>query len=171
MVTRRLEKPGPILPELFADRAVCVMTRIGQTLNRMIEIRLAPLGIKLRHYTILRALSATGVMSQHELGELLSMDPATTATTVDELERDNLVARERRPANRRKYAVELTTRGRRLLSRAEAVFSALESDVLAELGDRDRRQLRKLLAVLAYGRAYPALAHDEEALALRRRPR
>jgi DNA-binding MarR family transcriptional regulator len=158
----------PLLPELFADRAVCVLTRLGQTLNRLIEIRLEPLSLKLRHYTILRALGARVVMSQHELGELLSMDPATTATTVDELERDGLVAREREPSNRRKYAVELTSRGRRALARADAALSRLDADVLAELPDRDRKALRGLLAVLAYGEAYPALAQAEGAVAPRR---
>jgi DNA-binding MarR family transcriptional regulator len=159
----------PLLPELFAGRAVCVLTRLGQSVNRLIDIRLEPLALKLRHYTVLRALGSLGVMSQQELGELLTMDPATTATTVDELEQGGLVAREREPQNRRKYAVDLTVRGRRLLAQADETLDELESDVLAELGETDRERMRKLLAVLAFGERYPALVRAEGAAGGRRR--
>jgi DNA-binding MarR family transcriptional regulator len=154
-----------LLPELFAERAVCVLTRVGQSLNRLIEIRLDPLGLKLRHYTVLRSLASEGVMSQQELGELLTMDPATTATTVDELEQYGLLARKREPANRRKYAVAVTDSGRRMLARAERALDALETDVLVELDEAERAGLRGALFVLAYGERYPALVRAEAAAA------
>jgi DNA-binding MarR family transcriptional regulator len=153
---------APLLPRHFADRAVCVATRIGQTMNRLIEAALEPVGLKLRHYTVLHSLAAEGVMSQREIGELLSMDPATTATTVDELVRDGLLARDREPDNRRKYAVELTAAGRRTLQRAEQALDALESAALADLAPVDRKQLRRVLGVLAYGEAYPALVRGRK---------
>jgi DNA-binding MarR family transcriptional regulator len=148
----------PLLPRQFAQRAVCVVTRVGQTMSRLIEDCLEPVGLKLRHYTVLSSLAADGAMSQQEIGSLLSMDPATTATTVDELERDGLLVRYREPDNRRKYAVELTAAGRRTLKRAERALDALEADALGELRAADRTQLRRLLGVLAYGERYPELA-------------
>jgi DNA-binding MarR family transcriptional regulator len=149
-----------LLPRHFADRAVCVATRVGQTMNRLIETSLEPVGLKLRHYTVLRSLEADGVMSQQEIGDLLSMDPATTATTVDDLVRAGLVARDREPDNRRKYAVELTAAGRRTLGLAERALDELESAALSELSATDRKQLRRLLGVLAYGEQYPALVRS-----------
>jgi len=136
---------------------VCVVTRVGQTMNRLIEDCLEPVGLKLRHYTVLSSLAAAGAMSQQEIGGLLSMDPATTATTVEELERDGLIVRYREPDNRRKYAVELTAAGRRTIKRAERALDELEADVLGELRAADRTQLRRLLGVLAYGERYPEL--------------
>jgi DNA-binding MarR family transcriptional regulator len=159
----------PLLPESFAGRAVCVTTRLGQTLNRLIELRLEPLHLKLRHYTVLHTLAAEGVMSQHELGELLTMDPATTAITLEELEQRRLVARKREPENRRKYAVDLTARGRGTLARAELALERLEAEVLVELSHGDQTQLRRLLDVLAFGEEYPALARAEGAVGGRRR--
>ena len=97
------------------------------------------------------------VSNNQEIGGLLSMDPATTATTVDDLERDGLLVRYREPDNRRKYAVELTAAGRRTLKRAERALDALEADALGELRAADRTQLRRLLGMLAYGERYPEL--------------
>ena len=114
-----------LLPDFFAEHSVCVLARVGQVAHRLVEIRLETVGLKLRHYAVLRTLLEGDVMSQHELGTLLLLDPATTANTLDELEREGLATRRREPTNRRKYAVRLTPAGRRRVARAQSALGAL----------------------------------------------
>jgi len=161
----------PLLPAFFGDHLVCVLTRLGLSTRRLVDSRLEPLALKLRHYTVLRSLAERGPLPQHALGELLGIDPATTATTLDDLEQAGLVDRTREPQNRRRYALELTADGRRTLARAESALDELDAAVLAELGRDERKSLRDLVGVLAFGEAFPALARAEGAAGGGRRRR
>ena len=64
---------------------------------------------------------------------------------IDELERQDLVARRRLPSDRRAYALELTPAGATLLARAGEVMAAAEAETLAALSAAERQRLHALL--------------------------
>ena len=68
---------------------------------------------------------------------------------VDDLEEQQLVARERSESDRRVNVVGLTTRGRALLARVNKVALEWEDDLLSDLTPTERTQLVTLLRRVA----------------------
>ena len=90
-------------------------------------------------------LEAVGPMSQKELSERLLLDPSDLVSLVDILERAGLVDRRRDPADRRRYALELTDRGRIAAQRLHQVSRTAQESVLEPLDEQERRSLAELL--------------------------
>jgi DNA-binding MarR family transcriptional regulator len=61
-------------------------------------------------------------LSQRELAERLGLEKSTVSRLVTDLEADGLVTRDRDPANRRLYRLEITEAGRRLHREIAASF-------------------------------------------------
>jgi MarR family transcriptional regulator, lower aerobic nicotinate degradation pathway regulator len=126
-----------------------VLNRATQQMREAFETELRPLGIKSRHYGVLRVVSEAGPMPQHIIGSLLHCDRNMMVSVVDDLERLGLARRDVNPQDRRAYAIGLTPAGRRLLEKANALALKVEQDFLAPLSPRQRRQLQELLNILA----------------------
>jgi DNA-binding MarR family transcriptional regulator len=71
--------------------------------------------------------------------------PQSTADLVANLERRNLVRRDRNLANRRELVISLTPSGRRLLVRYAKAVAALEEDMTSRLGPDDIETFRSYL--------------------------
>ena len=84
-------------------------------------------------------------MSQQALGEYIGKDRTTIVAIVDELEHAGLVERRRNPADRRAYALEVTTKGHDWLARAKPALLAAEDGLLEPLDDAERELLMELL--------------------------
>jgi MarR family 2-MHQ and catechol resistance regulon transcriptional repressor len=130
--------------EVRALNAYIKLTRATSSLGARLARRLADTGLTPTQLGVLEALLHLGPLGQRGLGEKLLMSGANITTVVDNLERRGLVRRERREADRRNVTVQLTTEGRRLITRvfpghaaaiAEAfsVLSAAEQDELGRL--------------------------------------
>lgn len=95
-------------------------------------------------------------MSQRELAERLGLEKSTVSRLVADLEADGLIERERDPANRRLYRLEITDAGRRL-----------HSDIASSVNARYRRWTEAMTPEEREGLALglPALLramHDEQ---------
>lgn len=95
-------------------------------------------------------LEAVGPMSQKELAERLLLDPSDLVSLVDILERAELVDRRRDPADRRRYALELTERGRIAAQRLHQVSRTAQESVLEPLESHEREQLSALLSRIVH---------------------
>jgi DNA-binding MarR family transcriptional regulator len=111
--------------------------------------RLQPLGLRPPHFGVLTLIDAEPCRTQQELVERSMIDPSSMVSVIDELERLGLAQRRVDPSDRRKRAVHLTPRGRRMLERARAVAMQTAQDVLAPLDEKERQTLRALLRKLA----------------------
>lgn len=166
---RRSTEKGPLpaatslVPGSIADRASCLLTRLGQVTFRLQERALRPLGVRVRHFSVLQALADLGPTGQVDLGRHLRIDPATMAGTLDHLESLMAVTRERDPSDRRRYVVALTDDGARLLSRIVERLVEVESVLEAELGQPGLGELQASLDVLARSRALAGAleGHDD----------
>ncbi|MGW5435507.1 MarR family winged helix-turn-helix transcriptional regulator [Nocardia asteroides] len=106
---------------------------------------LAPLGIKPRHFGMLKLLSQHDGRTQQELGEALDIHRNVMVSLVDDLESRGLVERRRHPTDRRAHALYLLPAAHALLAQAESAVETLDADLLAALTPDDRATFLDLL--------------------------
>jgi DNA-binding MarR family transcriptional regulator len=106
-------------------------------------------GLTVPQYRLLSALAESPEARSGELAERMGVSPPTTTRMLAGLERAAIVRREATPGDRRAITVALTTKGRRLLERKEAVVSEKRRELYDSLSAPERRQTRQLLRRLA----------------------
>ena len=95
---------------------------------------------------VLHVVAAREPVSQREVSDALLLDPSDVVTLVDILERAGLVERKRDPADRRRYALEVTTAGQLAVVRLREINREANQELLAPLDAGERAQLAALLA-------------------------
>ncbi|MGJ6969155.1 MarR family winged helix-turn-helix transcriptional regulator [Streptosporangium sp. G11] len=111
---------------------------------------LRPLGIELRHFSVLIVLADRGATVQRDLATATGSDKAGIMRVVDDLERMGLAVRKTVPGDRRVRAVEITPRGVELFDAAHVAAEPLAGRLVAELGPGEAEQLKDLLTRFAY---------------------
>jgi DNA-binding MarR family transcriptional regulator len=94
---------------------------------------------------VLHVVAAREPVSQREVSEQLMLDPSDVVSLVDILERAGLVERRRDPADRRRYALEVTPRGQLAVVRLREISKEATEELLAPLDAEERAQLASLL--------------------------
>lgn len=140
-----------LVPGTTAEHTSCLLLKMGQVLFRIAEDRLAELGLRLRHYSILQALADNGSMSQLALGGYLRIDPATMVSSLDDLEAQGLATRERDAQDRRRYVIHITDSGADVLAKANAKLVELDETAFTDLSDSARARLHGSLGKLNQG--------------------
>lgn len=107
-----------------------------------------------RHMVAVKVLGERGPMTQHALGEALTLDPSNVVGLLNELEKRGLITRQRDPADRRRHIVSLSPAGEGELTASREVFRGLEDELLRALTPDERATLHDLLA-RAVGGAMP----------------
>ena len=131
---------------------VLALARLGSVMRRAFSGRMATeawaaeAGLRPGCFSVLRAV-ATGEVapSQRALSDQLGMDPSDLVGLLDVLEAAGYVERRRDPADRRRYAIDITGAGREAIERFEAVAAVVADDVFGVLPADDRRTLEALL--------------------------
>jgi len=121
--------------------------RAIRTFNRALQ----PFGVRSRHYMVLLVAIQAGGCSQRDLGVALDVDPSVVVSLVDDLEREGLVRRETRPADRRTRLVTATPAGLDLLDRLRALSQRVDHELTAGLDADERATLLSLLRRVALG--------------------
>lgn len=103
---------------------------------------LEPMGLTHPQYLVMLALWGKEPMTVRELGERLSLEPATLSPLLKRLEAAGYLIRARDPDDERALRLTLTTEGRRLRSQAleipPAIMDVLGMDLEELTGLRDR---------------------------------
>jgi MarR family transcriptional regulator, transcriptional regulator for hemolysin len=124
--------------------AVVLLTRLARSAYRNVDSDL--LGMTLKEFTALSAVRDTDGRGQKELGEALMLDANALTLLMNSLEDRGWVRRARDPHDRRRQFVSVTKVGRSALAAAEEAMGEAASGVLDRLSDRQRLELRDLLA-------------------------
>jgi MarR family transcriptional regulator, lower aerobic nicotinate degradation pathway regulator len=103
------------------------------------------------HHAVLSTVAELGSVSQADLGRSCGIDPKDMVTIVNELEDDGLVTRTPDPSDRRKNAIAISPRGRKLLRRTELLVDDANDQLTAALTPAERSQLTALLERVAAG--------------------
>jgi DNA-binding MarR family transcriptional regulator len=95
---------------------------------------------------VLDAVAQLEPVSQREVSSVLLLDPSDLVSLVDILERAGLVERRRDPADRRRYALEVTMAGQLAVARLRDIAQEAYEEVLAPLDTEERSDLERLLS-------------------------
>jgi len=149
-----------------ADDPALLLVQLGAHAAARFAERLSALGLEPRHAGVLRSLAALEGRSQQHIGDVLRIAPSRMVALVDDLDRRGLVERRRNDADRRAYALHLTTDGRRLLDQLRQLAADHATEMFAGLTPDQRDQLTSLLRLVAasHGIAAGSLPRPPRAL-------
>jgi MarR family transcriptional regulator for hemolysin len=127
-----------------------LLAGLSKAWREELDRRLRPLGLtRVQWQALLWVSRAGGALVQRELSDLLEIGAPATVALVDRLERDGLATRSAVPGDRRRNAVVLTPKARRLLTTIEATAGELRRQVMSGL---TRDEINTLCALLAKAR-------------------
>jgi DNA-binding MarR family transcriptional regulator len=127
-----------------------LLLRLARAAGYRFGHALEELGIRSHHFAVLHQLDAAGPSSQQAIGQALRVHPSNLVRLLDELEAAGLLIRGQDPTDRRRYLLDLTPAGKRLLGRARATVEEAERELLAPLSRAERRELHEMLARLSW---------------------
>ena len=91
-------------------------------------------------------VSAMPGISQTELAQLLGCERATAGLQVTECVKLGWIKRVVSPKDKRRYELQITLKGERMLAQMRQIIARHEADFLAPLSQEERESLRELLA-------------------------
>jgi MarR family transcriptional regulator, transcriptional regulator for hemolysin len=140
-------RPGGAVPAAEQAESVGLLLHaVSKGWRGELDRRLRPLGLTRAQWQALFLLArAGGTLVQRELSEALDVGAPATVALVDRMERDGLVSRATVPGDRRRNAVVLTARARRLVTAIDAVARELRRDVTSALTAEELDTLATLL--------------------------
>src|SRR5260221_87241 len=84
-----------------------LLSRMGMVAQKQFAEIIGAVGLTPRMWGVLNVLDAEGEITQLALGKIVAVDPSTMVATIDELEANGLVERNRNPNHRRAHALDI----------------------------------------------------------------
>jgi len=107
----------------YESKCLCTQLRKAtRRVTRLYDMALAPSGLKVTQYALLKQIQRTGPVAVGELAEAQVMDSGGLAHTLKPLERDGFIAMSVDPDDRRSRLVALTPEGQRKLDETAALW-------------------------------------------------
>jgi DNA-binding MarR family transcriptional regulator len=128
---------------------LCVCTGLRQAAQGLTEIydrALAPSGVKITMFRVLRRLSEANQPTISELAKIVGLDRSSLGRNLKVLERDGLVAFVEGKDERSKV-VRLTPRGEAALATAKPLWRQVQRQMKARLG-REAQAVFRVLAIV-----------------------
>lgn len=121
-----------------ADKALELSFEIGHALHRASQLTddlfaaaMEGVDITARQLTVLEIISQSQGPSQMDICELAGIDRSTIADMVLRLIKKGYVARERSRTDARRYELELTSEGRKIMELARPIARRVEAEVVS----------------------------------------
>ncbi|HQW20883.1 MAG TPA: MarR family transcriptional regulator [Rhodocyclaceae bacterium] len=128
--------------------------RLDHALSRRMLQVLAPLGLTVSQYTALSFIDAQAQISNAQLAERTLISPQSANEMVKQMNEKCWVEREPDPLHGRVVRLSVTVAGRALLQQAHAAVARIESSMLADITQAQRKafddNLRRVLLALAH---------------------
>ena len=123
----------------------CVALRVAaRKVSSIYDEALAPAGVSVAQYSLLRRIGHFQPVSLTELARLSLLDRSTVGRNAKLLERDGLI-RSVAGRDQRETALELTEAAQQVLSDGAPLWNKAQAEVEALLGEEGARNLRALL--------------------------
>ena len=143
------------------DDLAFLIAQVGSHAQNSFGKRVDPLGLRLAHVGVLKAIFAANRLTQRELGNALGMFPSNLVRLIDELEQKELVRRGENTSDRRSYTLQLTKKGQGMASKLIALTRAHQDRICAALSSSERRKLTRLLQKIATEQGLQPGVHPE----------
>ena len=161
MTKNKLAAPLPDEDSGSPGDLAFLIAQVGSHAQTSFGRQVVPLGLRLAHVGVLKAIFGTNRLTQRELGDTLGMFPSNLVRLIDELEQKGLVRRGHNASDRRSYTLVLTTKGQRMTSELIALTEAHGDRICAALSPLERRELTQLLRKIAAGQGLQPGVHPE----------
>jgi DNA-binding MarR family transcriptional regulator len=135
--------------------ASVLIARVARLVRSRLDTALGPSELRQRQLVALSYLRDHGPARQQALAQSLCMDASSLVCLLNDLEDRDLIARHRDREDRRRGILELTDHGREALAKIDAVLAGIDAEILADLDESERADLRALLGRL-HGVGLPA---------------
>jgi DNA-binding MarR family transcriptional regulator len=129
--------------------AAVLIARVGRLVRSRLDAALGPSELRQRQLVALSYLRDHGPARQQALAQSLCMDASSLVCLLNDLEDRDLIARRRDREDRRRGILELTDHGRDALAEIDAALAEIDAEILADLDESERTELRALLARLS----------------------
>jgi DNA-binding MarR family transcriptional regulator len=126
-----------------------LLARLGQESVSRFRKALRPLDLTAQQFIVMKQLQDMGTTSQAALADALGLDYSNLATVTAELNDRGLIERYRHENDRRRYVVELSGDGTKLVTEADRSIAQGEEELLQTLGEDDRARFWVLLREVA----------------------
>lgn len=145
--------PGPHSPkeDTRAIHVWLILWKASKAMERTALRSITRSGLGLSDFAILELLLHKGPQPVNVIGKKILLTSGSITTAVDRLAGKKLVRRQNAAADRRSRIVELTSSGRRVISKAFEQHAADMEQALAHLSRSRRASLVKLLKSAAIG--------------------
>ncbi|MGW3480532.1 MarR family winged helix-turn-helix transcriptional regulator [Rhodococcus indonesiensis] len=135
-----------------------LLTRASAMVVRSVNEALAPLGLRVRPYTVLSlACDEPAGVAQRRIAADMGLDPSQIVAIVDELESRNLVARTADPGDRRNKLVVATDEGRKLCDEARRLSEEVSARHFAGADPALLDEMRKVLGRMVFSESVDAV--------------
>ena len=138
-----------------------LIAQVGSHSQSSFGKQVDPLGLRLAHVGVLKAIFGADGLTQRELGDALGMFPSNLVRLIDELEKKQLVRRGHNASDRRSYTLLLTKKGQSIASALIALTQAHQDHICAALTQPERRDLTRLLRKIATDQGLQPGVHPE----------
>jgi MarR family 2-MHQ and catechol resistance regulon transcriptional repressor len=139
MVKRKRVKKDPL--------AVAAFSRLSKTANLVsteVHKHLAKHRLTTSQFGVLEALHKLGPMYQRDLAREIVKTTGNITTVIDNLEKNDLVRREREAKDRRYFMVVLTAKGQKLIKKIYPAHAKQIDQAMKKLTKAEQERLLKL---------------------------
>jgi len=137
-------------PHEIRSELAQAMARTTRRWRKLADDRLRAAGLTLSRWQLLQHLAETpNALRQHDLAELLAIDPASLVSQLDGLEALGLVTRSAAPADRRAKLVRLTPAAESLAGQVAAAMEELRVRATAGISNSDLSSAIRALRQIA----------------------
>lgn len=126
---------------------------LADDVSRSVAKRLEPFAISEKKLDVLLLFTADAPRGEApnpptptSIADYMNVSRASATGLLDWLEERNLIARRDHPTDRRSIQTEITSKGRDLVAKVLPTFSTACEDLTSFLSERDRADLRRVLA-------------------------
>lgn len=130
--------------EIRALKTYVKLMRAAESVTARIHRHLASTGLTISQFAVLEALYQLGPLSQREIGQKILRSSGNITMVIDNLQKNELVRRERNKADRRFYIVHLTHKGYDLINSLFPPHAAVIAENLGVLTAAEQDTLGRL---------------------------
>lgn len=137
---RKPNTKAPAAPEITRINDATLRHFVGYHMKRAFNViqtdlaqTLKPFDLRMLTYTALVMIVDNPGLRQSQLADAMDIERPNLVVIIDELERRDLISRDRVPTDRRAYALHATLAGRHLCDKAVAAVTAHEQQLLEGL--------------------------------------
>jgi len=137
--------------ESRALRTYLKLMRAAESTTARVHQHLSAVGLTLSQFGVLEALYHLGPLSQKEIGQKILRSSGNMTLVIDNLEKRDLVRRERDSNDRRSFVVHLTDAGSKIIGDYFPCHAAAITGEMSVLSATEQTTLAKLCKKLGLG--------------------